>query len=110
MSAAELKAVVLRLPQLIGDNYELALAPSLDRLQARLGLADEQMRFIVTKCPQLLGLEYEVEIAPKLDALSERLRCASDAELAESLLQKPSDLLKAGVEVRGIAAAVRKGA
>ena len=79
----------------------------LDSLEARLGLSDEQLRLIVIKLPQMLGLDFEEEIAPKLDALSERLGCASDEELAARLLDKPSELLKAGIEVRGSAAAVR---
>ena len=73
-----------------------------------LGLDDAQTRSLVTKVPQLLGLSYEAEVAPKLDALSDRLGCASDAELAKQLLAKPSELLKAGIEVRGSAAAVRR--
>ena len=59
------------------------------------------------KLPQLLGLDFEADVAPKLDLLSERLGCASDAELAVRLLEKPAELLKAGVVVRGSAAAAR---
>lgn len=78
------------------------------RLQARLRLSNPQLRRLVTKLPQLLGLDYDAEVAPKLDALAARSGGASDAELATLLLERPAELLKAGVEVRGSAGAVRR--
>jgi len=108
LSSEELKAIVLRLPQLLGESYEATVAPPLEALQARLRLSDPQLRRLVTKLPQLLGLDYDAEVAPKLDALAARSGGASDAELATLLLERPAELLKAGVEVRGSAGAVRR--
>ena len=53
LSSEELKAIVLRLPQLLGESYEATVAPPLEALQARLRLSDPQLRRLVTKLPQL---------------------------------------------------------
>ena len=89
--------MVLRLPQLLADDYAADVAPSLDRVQQRLGLDDAELRTLVCKLPQMLGLDYEEAIAPKLDDL--RVECnGSEEELKAKVLAKPSSV---GLEVRG---------
>jgi len=96
----ELKAIVLRLPQVLGDNYEDTIAPGLSALQLRLALSDAELSFLVKKLPQMLGLDFEALISPSLDALQQEAGL-TDKELKEAVLSKPADLLKAGVVVRG---------
>jgi len=100
LTDVELKAVVLRLPQVLGDNYEDTIAPGLSALQLRLALSDDELSFLVKKLPQMLGLDFEASIAPSLDALQQE-GDLTDEELKEAVLSKPADLLKAGVVVRG---------
>ena len=97
-SETELKAAVLRLPQLLlCDDYDGEISPGLASLQQRLALDDDQLKFLVLKLPQVLGLDYDTEVAPKLDALQQSLGC-DDAALAAEVLRKPS---ATGIEVRG---------
>ena len=87
---AELKAAVLRLPQLLlVEDYASEVAPGLEAVQRRLALSDEQLKGVVLKLPQLLGLDYDSEVAPKLDALQQRLGC-DDAALAAEVLRNPN--------------------
>ena len=87
ISDAELKAAVLRLPQLLlVEEYEAEVAPGLHAVQQRLALSDEQLKGVVLKLPQLLGLDYATEVAPKLDALQQRLGCDDAALAAEVCL------------------------
>ena len=90
ISDAELKAAVLRLPQLLlVEEYEAEVAPGLDAVQQRLSLSDEQLKGVVLKLPQLLGLDYATEVAPKLDALQQRLGCDDAALAAEVRANSP---------------------
>ena len=101
LTDAELKAVVLRLPQVLCyDDYEAAMAPSLDAVQARLQLTDAELGFMVKKLPQMIGLDYAVDIEPSIVAVQQKDGLTDEA-LKEALLAKPSELLKAGVVVRG---------
>ena len=89
ISDAELKAAVLRLPQLLlVERYSDEVAPGLEAVQRRLALSDEQLKGVVLKLPQLLGLDYDSAVAPKLDALQQRLGC-DEAALAAEVLRTP---------------------
>jgi mTERF domain-containing protein len=64
--------VVVGLPSLLTFSYAANIAPSLDALQARLGLSDAELRKVVLGLPQVIGLSYEANLAPSLDALQAR--------------------------------------
>ena len=82
ISDAELKAAVLRVPQLLlCEDYAVEVGPGLAVVQQRLALSDEQLKGLVLKLPQMLGLDFAAEVAPKLDALQQSLGC-DDAALA----------------------------
>lgn len=93
----ELKAAVMRLPQLLLDEYDVDVAPRLEALQKRLELTNDELKALVIKLPQVLGLDHEAEVRPKLDEL-QRAVGYSDSELKAEVLRKPSSI---GVEVRG---------
>jgi len=101
LSDAELKAIVLRLPQVLCyDDYDTSMAPSLDAVQARLQLTDSELAFMVKKLPQMIGLDFASAIEPNLAAVQQE-GGLTVAALKETLLARPSELLKAGVVVRG---------
>ena len=101
LSEAELKAVVQRLPQVLCYNdYAAMMAPSLDAVQARLQLADAELAYVVKKLPQMIGLDYATAIEPSLAAMQQE-GGLTDEELKATVLERPSELLKAGVVVRG---------
>ena len=104
-SQQQLKAMILRVPQLIGDDFDSCISPSLECVQAALAIDDSELLVLVTKLPQILGGDYAEEIKPRIDVLRAEIekdigRWPRDSELAVKLkvLAKPSVL---GIEVRG---------
>ena len=67
------------------------LAPCSLRLQARLGLSDEQLRRLATRLPQLLGLSVSANIEPKLRFLQQVLEL-DEASLRREVLRAPTVL------------------
>ena len=92
ITADELKRVVLRLPQLVGLDFELDVSPSLTMAQERLALSDAELSALVLKLPQMLGQD----VSSNVEALEQRLGGAAAAK-AEAL-RNPSAL---NVPVRG---------
>jgi len=83
------KKLVLRLPQVLGYDYKNDIKPSLDLLQKRMDLDDEELSALILKCPQIIGLEYEQNLEPKIQAVLEEV--GLDLDIAKSeILRKPS--------------------
>ena len=61
------------------------------RLQARLGLSDEELRHLATRLPQLLGLSVSANIEPKLRFLQQVLEL-DEAALRREVLRAPTVL------------------
>ena len=92
ITAKELKGMVLRLPQLVGLDFELEVSPSLTTAQQRLALSDAELSALVRKLPQMLGQD----VTSNVEALEEKLGGAAAAK-AEAI-RNPSAL---NVAVRG---------
>eukprot|EP01050_Picozoa_sp_SAG11_P022673 SAG11_NODE_4347_length_1938_cov_6.660685_2_plen_129_part_00 len=76
LSKAELKKVVLRLPQVLGYSYEGNTEPTLARLQGRLDLSEAELKKVVLRHPPMLNYSYEGNIEPTLARLQEWLGLA----------------------------------
>mmetsp|Transcript_23971 Transcript_23971/g.47645 ORF Transcript_23971/g.47645 Transcript_23971/m.47645 type:complete len:195 (-) Transcript_23971:134-718(-) len=91
------KKIVLRLPQVLGYDYENEVGPGLEALAGGLGLADEELRSLVLGCPQILGLDYGREVEPKILAIRDELGSDLGA-IKDKILRSPAVL---GLPVRG---------
>ena len=83
--------MVLGLPQVVALSYADNVAPSLDSLQARLGLSDDELRHLATRLPQLLGLSISANIEPKLSFLQQQLEFDEET-LRHEVLRAPTVL------------------
>ena len=88
---AELKKVVLRLPQVFSLSVEANVLPSLAALQSRLGLDDAELKKVVLGQPAVLSYSVEVNLLPKLAFLQRELGL-SDETLSEHILRMPAIL------------------
>ena len=64
LTDADLKKIVMGLPQVLGLSYDANIEPSLAALQRRLDLSDPELKKIVLRLPPVLGLSYEANIDP----------------------------------------------
>lgn len=96
LSPLELKKkIILRLPQVLGYDFDKDIDPGLSLLQKELCLADDELTTLVLKCPQIIGLEYEGMIQPQIEAIQK----GSDLTTTRNIiLQKPAIL---ALPVRG---------
>ena len=107
LSSEELKAIVLRLPQLLGESYEATVAPPLEAPGEAAPLQ-----------PAATAARHQAAAAARARlrrggcAEARRAGCAERRRVrrraSDLLLERPAELLKAGVEVRGSAGAVRR--
>jgi hypothetical protein len=91
LSDAELKKVMMRLPQVLGLSVEATLEPKLDWLQDRLDLDAAQLKKMVLRLPAVLSYSVEDNFSPRLDWLQMRLDL-DDAGLRMMVLGKPAVL------------------
>ena len=89
LSDAELRRVVLRVPEVLAYSGVAAAAAS---LKTRLGLdAATFKKKVVLRLPQALGLRYDADVAPELDALKAGLGL-DESELRALVLCAPQVL------------------
>ena len=89
---------MLGCPTVLGLSFASNLGPSLDGLQARLGLTDAELHTLVVKQPSLLAYSWPKNVAPKLDYLQAEF-ALTDLELRKRVLTTPA-LLGYSVERR----------
>jgi hypothetical protein len=89
------KKIILRLPQVLGYDYDTDFGPELSYLQKGLLLTDDELTALILKCPQIVGLEYASMIFPRIEAIQK----GNDLAVTKGMiLQKPAAL---GIPVRG---------
>lgn len=89
------KKIILRLPQVLGYDYDTDIGPELSYLQKGLLLTDDELTALILKCPQIVGLEYASMIFPRIEAIQK----GNDLAVTKGMiLQKPAAL---GIPVRG---------
>jgi len=91
LSDAELKKMLISLPQILSYSYEDNIVPSLEKLQCRLGLSDAELKKMIISSPPIIGYSYEGNIVPKLEKIQHRLGL-SDAELKKMIISMPQIL------------------
>ena len=91
LSEAELRKVVLRLPQVLGYSIEGNILPSLTALQARLGLSEAELRTVVLRLPAVLGYSMDDNVLPTIDFLQGELGL-TDKRLRERIVGYPAML------------------
>merc|ERR1719491_2786192 len=83
------KKIILRLPQMLGYDYDTDIGPELSYLQEELLLTDDELTTLILKCPQIVGLEYEGVIRPQIEAIKKGSDLAATKDM---ILQKPAAL------------------
>ena len=96
------KKIVLRLPQIMGYDYERDVRPGLDALMTEgndgigegeqiVNFTVDELRSLVLKCPQIVGMDFVTEVSPALQKLRETLKL-DGAGVKEEVLRRPASL------------------
>jgi len=69
LSEPELRALMLKLPPVLGYSYEYKIEPSLAALQSRLCLSEPELKTVVLALPPVLNCSFETNMEPSLATL-----------------------------------------
>jgi len=92
LSQAELKKVVLRLPSIIGFNFDSNTRPKMVWLQQSLGLDKKQLHALVRKQNTLLGGSLQKTLIPNLAFYKACFAELSDAEFVSKVVENPRQI------------------
>ena len=91
LNGSALKKMILRAPSILSCSVENSIAPTLDWLEERLGLNENELRRLAHNRPQLLVLKLE-NLRSKLEFLQFRLH-VDDLSLKRIVLRSPTILI-----------------
>ena len=104
LSDEELRKMVIRLPAIIGYNFDSNLRPKLDWLQGTFGLTRQQLLSLVQRHKVLLGSSLEKALIPNVAFWRECFAGLSDAEVHAKILANPRQITQSHSRLRGRAA------